>query len=279
MRWSWMSEAVFRAISGEGMEIPMPRQFFRVARIIPSDQEVLSMPPSMKVREALDLMDQRGFSQLPVVAGGTVIGVFTYRSLARGLHSMRRQDSPLDVSVDDLLEDLTFVRPEAEVSEIWEAIERDGAILVGDDDHLLAIATASDVSQFLWDATRPFILVRDIELAVRDLIRYACPSSTELQGRIATVLPVPQRQNGQILEGLTLGELINVLIQGENFAQRFRLTFGNNRALVRGRLESARIVRNKVFHFIGDVSAEELQSLAVTWRWLERKVVMARAEQ
>jgi CBS domain-containing protein len=275
-----MTEAVFGAIHGEGVEVPSPWKFFRVGRIIPPDQEILSVSPSTKVREALDLMDRRGFSQLPVVAGETVIGVFTYRSLARSLHSIRRQDNPLDMSVDDFLEDLTFVRPEAEVSEIWEAVERDGAILVGDEDRLLAIATVSDVAQFLWDTTRPFILVRDIELAVRYLIRDACSSSTELQSRIATALQVPQSEDGDTtLKGLTLGELINVLLQGENFAQCFRLTFGHNRDLVRGRLESARIIRNKVFHFIGDLSVEELQSLLVTWRWLEPKVVMARAQQ
>jgi CBS domain-containing protein len=275
-----MTETVSGAIHGEGEEVPSPWKFFRVARIIPPDQEILSVPPSTKVREALDLMDQRGFSQLPVVAGGTVIGVFTYRSLARSLHSVRRQDNPLDMSVDDLLEDLAFVRPEAEVGEIWKSVDRDGAILVGDDDNLLAIATASDIAQFLWAATRPFILVRDIELAVRDLIRYACPSSTELQSRIAVALPMPQSADGgSTLEDLTLGELIGVLLQGENFAQYFRLTFGHNRDLVRGRLESARVIRNKVFHFIGDVSVEEMQSLLVTWRWLERKVVTARAQQ
>jgi CBS domain-containing protein len=275
-----MTEAEFGAIYGEGVEVPSLWKFFRVARIIPSDQEILSVPPSTKVHEALDLMNQRGFSQLPVVAGGRVIGVFTYRSLASSLHSIRRQDNPLDISVDDLLEDLAFVRPEAEVGEIWEAVERDGAILVGDDDRLLAIATASDVAQFLWNTTRPFIFVRDIELAVRDLIRYACPSPAELHSRIKMALPVRQSENSDTtLEDLTLGELINVLLQGENFAQYFRLTFGYNRDLVRGRLESARIIRNKVFHFIGDVSIEELQSLLDTWRWLERKVVTARARQ
>jgi len=184
------------------------------------------------------------------------------------------------MSVDDLVEDLAFVRPEAEVGEIWKSVDRDGAILVGDDYNLLAIATASDMAQFLWDATRPFILVRDIELAVRDLIRYACPSPIELQSRITMALPAPQsKESGTSLEDLTLGELIGVLLQGENFAQCFRLTFGHNRDLVRGQLESARIIRNKVFHFIEDVSIEEMKSLLVTWRWLERKVIMARAQQ
>jgi CBS domain-containing protein len=278
-RRSLMTEVVRGAIRGQGEDAPSSRKFFRVARIIPSNQEILCVPPGTKVRDALDLMNERGFSHLPVVAGETVIGVFTYRSLARNLHSIRSQDSPLDVPVDDLVEDLIFARPEEEVSEILKWVERDGAILLGDDDHLLAIATASDLAQFLWDTTQPFILVRDIELAVRDLIRYACPSQTALQGRISMALPAQEAESHDTtLEDLTLGQVIAVLLQGQNFGQCFRRTFGNNRDLVRGRLESVRIIRNKVFHFTGAVSTREMQSLLSTWRWLERKVVTVEAQ-
>lgn len=259
--------------------VPLPREFLRVARVVPSDQELLCVPPGTKVHDALDLMNERGFSLLPVVVGGTVIGVFTYRSLARSLQSIRRQDDPLDMPLDDLLEDLAFVRPGAELSEILHRIERDGAILVGDEDRLLAVATASDVTRFLWEATRPFILIRDIELAVRDLMRHACRSQSELQHRIAVGRATSQDENvGTMLEDLTLGDLIGVLLHGGNFGQCFRHTFGRNRDLVRSQLESARLIRNKVFHFVGDVSTEDIQSLLITWRWLERKVLMIKAQ-
>jgi CBS domain-containing protein len=210
-------------------------------------------------------MDEHDFSQIPVVAGGTVIGVFTYRSLARNLRSIRRHDDPLDISVDDLLENLAFVRPGADVSDILRRIETDDAVLVGDDDHLLAVATAYDVTRFLWDATRPFILVRDIELAVRDLIRHACPSQPELQRRIAAALPAREDKDvGTTLEDLTLGELIGVLLQGENFGQCFKHTFGQNRDLVRGQMESARLIRNKVFHFAAEYPPRRWKALLIS---------------
>jgi predicted transcriptional regulator len=278
-RHSLMTEVVSAAIRGEGEDAPSSWKFLRVARIIPADQEIRSVQPGTKVRVALDLMNKYGFSHLPVVAGQRVIGVFTYRSLARNMLSIRSQGSPLDMSVDDLVEDLRFARPEEEVSEVMESIERDGAILLGDDDHLLAIATASDMAQFLWDAAKPFILVRDIELAVRNLIHHACPSQTELRSRISMALPAQEASNhGSTLEDLTLGQVISVLLQGQNFGQCFKRTFGNNRDLVRGRLESVRLIRNKVFHFTGNVSTQEMQSLLSTWRWLERKVFIVEAQ-
>jgi hypothetical protein len=50
-----MTEAKIGITLGEGEGVPSPREFFRVGRVIPSDQEVVSMPPGTKVREALDL--------------------------------------------------------------------------------------------------------------------------------------------------------------------------------------------------------------------------------
>lgn len=275
-----MTEAAFTIVPGGGEDAPSPREFVRVARIVPADQEVLSVPPDTKVREALDLMDKRGFSQLPVVAGGTVIGVFSYRSLAYGLRLqvIRSEDDPLDMPVDDLVEDLVFARPAAPLNEILEWIERDGAILLGDDDNLLAVATASDVARFLWETTYPFILIRDIELAIRDLMRHACPSESELQDRINMVLPPPRASDGKMLKDLTLGQLIRVLLDGVNFDQYFHRTFGRNSYLVESKLNRARIIRNSVFHFAGNVSAEERRILYTTWRWLERKTLTVKAQ-
>lgn len=255
-------------------KIILPRQFFRVARIIPPDQEVLGISPGTKVRAALELMSGRGFSQLPVMAGGTVIGVFTYRSLAQHLENVRRQDDPLDMAVDELLEDLSFVRPGADIGEVMHLIDRDDAILVGDEQRLLAVATAADVTQFLWQTTRPFIIIRDIELAIRDLMHHACPSVDELSGRIASALSKPQEKGAaKILEDLTLGQIILVLINTDNFGQCFRAAFGGNRDLVRSKLDSTCSIRNKVFHFLGDISPDEMEVLLTTWRWLERKIL------
>jgi hypothetical protein len=180
--------------------------------------------------------------------------------------------------VDDLVEDLVFARPAAPLSEILDWVERDGAILLGDDDNLIAIATASDAARFLWETTYPFILIRDIELAIRNLMRYACASDSEIQHRIEVVLPSSGNSDGKTLEHLTLGQLIRVLLDSANFDQYFHRTFGRNSYIVESKLDRARIIRNKVFHFVANVSAEERRTLYTTWRWLERKTLTVKAQ-
>src|ERR1017187_3661960 len=56
--------------------------FHRINRIIPEDQSVLTIPPSCRVRDAVALMRKHGYSQVPVVDNGEVLGVFSFRSFA-----------------------------------------------------------------------------------------------------------------------------------------------------------------------------------------------------
>lgn len=273
-----MSEVPLRIVEHEEWDASGVREFFRVAKLVPAGQDVVAVPPGTTVRDALAMMKTHGFSQLPVIAGGTVIGVFTHRSLALGLSTIRPQNDPLDAAVDDLLEDLSFVRAGDEVGDILARLDKDGAVLVGDETNLVAVATTTDVIVFLWETTRPFVLLQDIELAVRDLVRSACPSRDELARRIAAAYGADVGDPPSTLEELTMGGLLNVLLNRENFGQRFRRTFGANRDLVRSQLEPAREIRNKVFHFRDDVTTDELNMLYAARRWLLRKVLTVQAK-
>jgi predicted transcriptional regulator len=249
-------------------------EFFRVSQLVPLDQDVVTVPIGTRVGEALDLMRDHAFDQLPVITvDDRVVGAFTYRSFARELRHVRAQDDPRSVPVDDLVEDLKFVRPSDEVGAILGAIEADNAVLVGDEDRLLAVVTTADVTRFLWRRTRPFVLLQDIELAIRDLMRSAC-SAEQLVGCVIAVLLGETDQVDRRLEDLTLGDLLSVLLHGASFGKFFRLRFGPNRDLVRTMLEPVRDIRNKVFHFRDDVSEDELLNLLRVAAWLRRKVLI-----
>jgi predicted transcriptional regulator len=66
--------------------------FHRINRIIPANQVVLTVPPSCRVREAVALMREHGYSQIPVVENNEVLGVFSYRSFAQDAASATLED-------------------------------------------------------------------------------------------------------------------------------------------------------------------------------------------
>ena len=51
--------------------------FHRVGRILPEDQELFTVTPDTHVRDALALMKKHIISQVPIVAGDDVLGVFS----------------------------------------------------------------------------------------------------------------------------------------------------------------------------------------------------------
>jgi predicted transcriptional regulator len=254
-------------------------EFIRVSQLVPEDQDVLTVPVGTRVEQALHLMKTHDFDQLPVTtAKNRIVGAFTYRSLAGNLQHIRRQDGPLTVPVDDLVEELHFVRASQEVGAIVEHLEADHAVLVGDEDRLLAIVTTIDLNRFLWRRTHPFLLLQEIELGVRDLMRSSC-SAAELDAAVSAALSTDHGAATRRLEDLTMGELFSVLLNGSSFGRLFRLRFGSNRNLVRVTLEPVCDIRNKVVHFRDDVSAEELQKLIEVAAWLRRKVLIRGGEQ
>jgi predicted transcriptional regulator len=254
-------------------------EFIRVSQLVPEDQDVLAIPVGTRVERALQLMHAHNFDQVPVTtAENRIIGAFTHRSLAVGLEHIRPQDNPLTAPVDDLVEELRFVRASQEVGDILDYLEADNAVLVGDEDRLLAIVTTADLNRFLWRRTRPFLLLQEIELGVRDLMQSSC-SAAELAAAVSAALPADPATATARLEDLTMGELLSVLLNGSSFGRLFRLRFGSNRDLVRVTLEPVRDIRNKVVHFRDDLSVEELQKLVDVAAWLRRKVLIRGGER
>ncbi|RJQ76654.1 CBS domain-containing protein [Pseudonocardiaceae bacterium YIM PH 21723] len=253
---------------------PAALKFVCVGELVPDDQEMHTVPPGTRADEALALMQRHRFDRLPVVtANGRVIGVFTYRSFAQNLHTVRPQDNPLTLPVEDFVEDLLYVRSSEGVGEVLDDIEADGAVLVGHEDALNAIVTASDISRFLWSLTRPFVLLRDIELAIRGLMKSCCTEEqlTTAAAQVSLV-DIPGRAVLSRLEHLTLGELLSVLLHGPNYGLHFRHAFGANRTFLHNLLEPIREIRNKVFHFRDEVTEADIQQLADVRVWLRRKV-------
>lgn len=69
--------------------------FHVIRKIVPRDQDVLSVHPDTTARDAIAKMNEHGYSQLPVESDGIVHGIFSYRAFA--LEAMRYSDSREDL--------------------------------------------------------------------------------------------------------------------------------------------------------------------------------------
>src|SRR4029077_21084395 len=101
---------------------------------------VRCVTPETLASEALEIMREFDFSQLPVMSGPEVLGVFSYRSFSEGILVLQSgRVSPGEVPVEEAMQPVAWVRAHDELGDIVSEFEHSEAVLVGDEQHLQAI--------------------------------------------------------------------------------------------------------------------------------------------
>src|ERR1019366_2223409 len=115
----------------------------------------------------------------PVVDEGEVLGVFSFRSFALEaaggtLEEWNKEKcAPGDLPVDEFLEQFEFARVTEEMNRVFDAMDRDNGVLIGTPERLIGVLTPMDFLRYLYQVASPFVLVSEIELALRAFIRRA----------------------------------------------------------------------------------------------------------
>lgn len=247
--------------------------FHMVNRLLPEGQDVVSASPDMPAREALALMREHGYSQLPVVQGHAVLGLFSYRAFA--LEVAQIDDAKVnacELPVSEFLEhDLpTYARLSDEFRGLIDVLNEKDCVVVSGSEELIAILTPMDALQHLYRVANAFVLIEEIELALRDLIRASATEPDDLRECIKTALSQKYKDKlPERLEDMTFDDYVGLLRDGRNW-DRFKPVFGGTRERTRARLEPVRNLRNDVFHFKRELSARDHQSLTTCRDWLLR---------
>lgn len=249
--------------------------FHLVRSLIPQDQAVVAVGPETTVAEAIRLMQRHNYSQLPVVAGQAVLGVFSFRSLTTRLLEIGKMSEYFgDLPVDEFLEQFKF----AQLSDNWESIvlhlDKDDGVLVGHRDQLQGILTPMDVLTYLRDIANPFVMLAEIELSLRRIVR-ACVDEDELQAcaRQSLSSKYPADEMPTALAEMTFNDYVQIIGHGRNWP-RFEAAFGKGgwlRKKTEERLKEVRDLRNDIFHFKRRLETEDIETLTKHREWLHRR--------
>lgn len=255
--------------------------FHRLNRAIPSDQQVLSLLPTMSAREAIKLLGDKFYSQAPVVAGNKVLGVFSFRSFAKetAAYSLdaltKRKHAPGDLTVEECMEKFDYANLSDELHKHFDSLERYNGLLVGTPANLIAILTPMDVLRYLYRIASPFVAVSEIESALRTLIRSTASdekikelATTILKRQLAGITHVPET-----LEEMTFDNYRLLVASGDTWPI-FQGVFGGSRERVSAKLKEVGELRNTLFHFKRSIADAETQTIVQVRDWL-----LARIEQ
>jgi CBS domain-containing protein len=254
--------------------------FHRLNRVIPEDQIVTKVEPTTTVADALQMMKKAGYSQVPVLEGQEVLGLFSYRSLALGLTKMGRPKSEIGaLPVEEFVEKAHFARITDDFAATFERMDHDGAVLIGEQDRLQGIATAMDVLRYLYGVASPFVLLAEIEMALRALIGSAVTG--ELLAECAKASLTSKYSEDKIptdLSHMEFNDYIQLVGHGGNW-KYFEQVFGGMRETARAKLEEIRDLRNDVFHFKRELTPDDRENLAQDRDWVLMKARKADARR
>lgn len=253
--------------------------FHRINRVIPQSQIVLSVPPSCPVRDAVLLMKKHGYSQVPVVKNDEVLGIFSFRSFAKGAASLTLEEctkqrcAPGELTVDEFMEQFEFARVTDEMVRVFGAMDRDNGVLIGSPDRLVGVLTPMDFLRYLYQVASPFVMVSEIELALRALIHIALNEEqigVAARRSLATAYGSEERVP-MTLEGMTFDNYQTLIANKENWVD-FELILGGTRTRTSAKLKEIGTIRNDLFHFRRQITVLEHENLGGHRDWLLSKI-------
>ena len=257
--------------------------FHRINSVIPDDPEIFSLGPETTVRDAIAFLANRHCSQVPVVLNGEVLGLFSYRDFVKAVKS--HGDADPRTTAGDLLsmpvEECMNTRPEyARVTDEFprwlDVLEQHEAFLVGDTNRLEATITPMHLVRYLYKVSQPYVLIQEIELGIRSLIRMAVDDDA-LTKAARTCLNEKYQPDKlpTTLEGMTFDDYARIVGDGRTW-EMFQPLFRGDRPRTSTKLRELVELRNKVFHFRG-VSVEDHPKLVEGRDWVLTKIRAADA--
>ncbi|WP_459192944.1 CBS domain-containing protein [Halosimplex sp. J119] len=107
---------------------------------------IVSVEPDDSVHEAQELMDEPGFSQVPVIRDGTPLGLISHSDIRQRSDDAETENVG-DFPVDEVKrESIATVEPEATIDEINDYLNHNDAVLVVDDGNTVGIITEADIA-------------------------------------------------------------------------------------------------------------------------------------
>jgi len=253
--------------------------FHRVGQIIPDEQRLLTVPPDMCARDALQIMKENNVSQVPIVAKNEVLGVFSYRSFAQGVLQIGNKEDPAALPVEAFAEDLRFAQIFDELEGLLDEFDLKDAVLVGSESKLQGIVTTVDALRYFYRVASPYVMLREIELAIRELIR-ASVDSRELSECIDKCIRRYYEEKSlrvpSSLEEMSFQDYVSI-VTFKGYWLKFAANFGGAYSVAQTKLGRLPSLRNDVLHFRHELTAEEYDILREVRDWLLKRIIKLEA--
>lgn len=235
---------------------------FRIGSLPAANKPLTTVGQDDSLKKAVTKMLQFDYSQLPIMHGEREVkGMISWKSIAS-----RYSIGGECCKVQNCREDAQVVDGNGTLFDAIPTIVKHGYVLVRDpqDRRITGIVTASDLSLQFQQLAEPFLLLREIELHIRQLLHEkVLPEDLYWLGSADTTAPKPKS-----ISDLSFGGYIRLLQRPQVWA---RLSLNIDQASLTVQLEDVRQIRNDVMHFDPDpMTAKQLDALKNAAKFMQQ---------
>lgn len=253
---------------------------YSVEHLIANQGNVVVVRITGMVSEALDLMIENDFSQLPVVAeNGSLAGMVTYESIMRAARSFNLK--PDQLLVRDAMVDAPCHYREDDLFDLLDELKLSHAVVIIEPGgYATGIVTSYDASRFLRNRTEDLMHVEDIEFIIKELIRRTYVGNTDALGadQPHAALQPSSAKSGRPssskhvkpFEELNLGDYINLLMSKRIWRLCAPILKVEKESLYE-LLVKIRQTRNDLAHFRSEISPRNRDELRYCANWLRSR--------
>jgi CBS domain-containing protein len=239
-----------------------PDPTFRIGSLPASNKPLVTVGQDDPLTKAVTKMLQFDYSQLPIMHGDREVkGMISWKSIAS-----RYAIGGECIKVQHCREDAQVVDGNGTLFDAIPTIVKQGYVLVRSqhDRRITGIVTASDLSLQFQQLAEPFLLLREIELHIRQLLEDKV--TAEDLGSLASAdaaTPTPKS-----ISDLSFGGYVRLLQRPQVWA---KLAISIDQGSLTSQLEEVRGIRNDVMHFDPDpMTPDQLDVLKNTARFMQR---------
>jgi CBS domain-containing protein len=236
------------------------------------DQQLTCVPKEMLVRDAINLMFEHDYSQLPIQDDdGRIVGLFTDRKLTQAV-LMGLGCEIHEWPVSQWMEEAPRVVPRNfGLYNAARLLKDTYALVVGEHGKPVGIVTDTDIAVFLADWSRGLVLIEDIEARLREYIKRVFPTTQSLDTALHHAFGTARddtNKPAKKCDELTLHDHVQLVITAHNWP-RFEPYFRSKTAFT-NLLNQAIPIRNQIAHFRGKLTPVQIAKLEAVVQFLAR---------
>lgn len=263
----------------EAEEVAAPLQ--SLARIVGGRKPPVCTEPGTPLREALRIMIENRFGQLPVIdEHGHLLGMLSQQSILRTYYHTDGVVDLLDLPVLHCTESVTVLHMDDDLFKAANVLIQSGeyAPVVVEDDKPVGLLTGKDMTHFFRSLFEGIILIERIETRLRGYTTSAFPDPAALNEAAMRVFgPSPKKPEFAARSPSYFTFADRMLFMSDDDVWPAYAQALGSREVFMVLMDRVRRVRNTLMHFRGNLSYSEQDALRKAQSWLSQRPMASAA--